>query len=115
MISTYQNISNSSRSEAEIRRLNKALLKRLLKALDVWKDTSIKKDIRHQEMSNVVDICDAFTAYMRDEIISDERMIMSSIFKGIRNKAVTALHGEVIDFKDAYYAISFIESSIMEN
>lgn len=112
-LSAYSN--NSVRTSEEVLRLNKKLLDRLTLALNSWKDTSKKKTDRLQEMQNAVDICDAFTACMRNDIAGDERIIVSSIFSGIKQKCQKAINGESVDFQDAVVATCFINSCIKEN
>lgn len=112
-ISAYA--SNSVRSTDDTLRLNKQLLKRLTVALESWKDTSQKKSFRLEEMQNAIDICDAFLACMRVEIDGDERIILKSIFEGIKQKCRAALNGEAVDFSEAVIATCFINSCIKEN
>jgi hypothetical protein len=102
------------RQQADGKQLNILVLERLGKALNTWKDTSIKKVDRLQELKNADDICAAFKQLMRPNMPSGEREILIKVFAGIQDKIKKAVAGEVVDFSDAANAINFIVNCMKE-
>ncbi len=96
------------------KQLNILVLERLGKALNTWKDTSIKKVDRLQELKNADDICAAFKQFMRPDMPLAEREILTKVFIGIQAKIKKAVAGEIVDFSDAANAINFIVNCMKE-
>lgn len=106
--------STAPAAPANAKQLNIQVLERLGKALSIWKDTSVKKVDRVQELKNADDICAAFEQLMRPDMPKDERLMLMSIFTAIRSKVRQAVRGEVTDFGDAVNAINFLANCMKE-
>ena len=94
--------------------LNKQFLVRLRTCLESWKDTSLPKQIRLEEMNRAQQICELFIVHISPNIPEVESKILLSIFSGISRNILDAISGESIKFNDAISALNFIVNNIKE-
>jgi hypothetical protein len=94
--------------------LNKQFLIRLRTCLESWKDTSLPKQTRLEEMNKAQQICELFIVHMSPNLPEAESKILLSIFAGISRSILVAISGEAIKFNDAISALNFIVNNIKE-
>lgn len=94
--------------------LNKKFLAKLIALLEVQRTTSIKWAERKSKLEDALAITGMFIALMREDLPTQEKEILSSIFTGIENLIYRSMQGTVADFSQAIAALHFLHSCIKE-
>jgi len=93
---------------------NIQFLEKLVRCMVLWRDTSIKKVHRVEELNKAAQICELFVVHMDNSIPAVEQQIYLSIFSGISRDIVSALSGQTVNFEPAIGAVQFILTNLKE-